>query len=93
LVSPPPKLSFCAFFHIFQKKNLKKFKRNALDIIRVLLKDKSITIDIVSQFKFFLDFSWGVTPFGKNKGSQKLDPIWNFFKNQTQVGISLIVNL
>jgi len=44
-----------------------------------LFKDKSITIDIVPQLQIFLDFSRGVTPFCKNKGSQKLDPSWNFF--------------
>jgi len=58
---------------------MKKFKKNALVIIRILFKDKSITIDIVPELNFFLDFSWGVTPFCKNKGSQKLDPSWNFF--------------
>jgi len=58
---------------------MEKFKKNALDIIRVLLKDKSITINIVPQLKNFLDFSGGVTPFCTNKGSQKLDPSWNFF--------------
>jgi len=57
----------------------KKFKKNVLDIIGVLFKDESITIDIVLQLKFFLDFSRGVTPFCKNKGSQKVDPSWNFF--------------
>ena len=76
---PLPKLSLCAFFHIFQKHFSKEFKKNALDIIRVLFKDKSITIDIVPQFKIFLDFSRGVTPFYKKKGSQRLDPSWNFF--------------
>jgi len=58
---------------------MEKFKKNALDIIRVLLKDKSITINIVPQLKKFLDFSGGVTPFCNNKCSQKLDPSWNFF--------------
>jgi len=29
---PPLKLSFCAFFHIFQKSFSQKFKKNALDI-------------------------------------------------------------
>jgi len=80
MVSTPPKLSFCAFFLIFFKKCFKKkFKKNALDIIRVLFKDKSITIDIVPELKNFLDISWGVTPFCKIKGSQKLDPTWIFF--------------
>jgi len=50
---PPQKLSFCVFIHIFQKKNSKKFKKNALDIIRVLFKDASITIDVVPQLKNF----------------------------------------
>jgi len=78
-VSPPKTviLRFLSYFskNIFQK----KFKKNALDIIRVLFKDESITIDIVPKLKFLLDFSRGVTPFGKNKGSQKLNPSWNFF--------------
>jgi len=47
--------------------------------LECFFQDKSITIDIVPELKFFLDFSWGVTPFCKNKGSQKLDPSWNFF--------------
>jgi len=76
---PPPNLSFCAFFHIFQKHFSKEFKKNALDIIRVLFKDKSIKIDIVPQLNFFHYFSRGVTPFCKNKGSQRLDPSWNIF--------------
>jgi len=62
-----------------EKNFKKKFKKNALNIIRVLFKDKSNTIDIVSELKIFLDFSWGVTSFCKNKGSQKLVPTWNFF--------------
>jgi len=69
----PKKLSFCAFFHVFQKKIAKKFQKNALDIIRVLFKDKSITIDIIPQLETFLDFSRGVTPLCKNKDSQRLD--------------------
>jgi len=63
---------------------MKKFKKTALDIIETLLKGKSITIDIdrsqlIPELKFFLDFSWGVTPFCKNKGSQKFDSSWDFF--------------
>jgi len=50
-----------------------------MDTIRILFKDASITIDIVPQLNFFLDFSRGVTPFFKNKDSQRLDPSWNFF--------------
>jgi len=46
-------------------------EKNALDIIRVLFKDESITIDIVPQLKKILDFSRDVTPFCKNKGSQR----------------------
>jgi len=45
----------------------KKFKKNAVDIVRLRFKDESITIEIVPQLKKFLDFSWGVTPFCKNK--------------------------
>jgi len=51
--SPTPNMSFCTFFRIFQKYFSKKFKKNALDIIRVLFKDKSITIDIIPQLNFF----------------------------------------
>jgi len=79
MVSPPNNCHFAPSFIFFKKYFMKKFKKNALDIIRVLFKDKSITIDIVPELKFFLDFSWGVTPFCKNKGSQKQDPSWNFF--------------
>jgi len=42
---------------------MKQFKKNALDIIRILFKDKSITIDIVPELKIFLDFSWGFHAF------------------------------
>jgi len=45
----------------------------------VLFNDESITIVIAHQLQKFLDFSRGVTPFCKKKGSQKLDPSWNFF--------------
>jgi len=49
------KLSFCAFNHIFQKTIFKKkFKKNVLDITRVLFKDASTTIDIVPQLKLLL---------------------------------------
>ena len=78
-VFPHRNCHLASFFIFCTKKNSKQFKKNALDIIRVLLKDESITIDIVSQLKKFLDFSWGVTPFCENKGSQKLDPTWDFF--------------
>jgi len=66
---------------MFSKKHFaKKIKKNALDVIRILSTDDSITFDIVPQkLQFRLDFSRGVTPFGKNKGSQKLDPSWTFF--------------
>jgi len=80
VVSPPPKnCHFAPSFIFFKKCFSKKFKKNALDIIRVLFTDRSITFDIVPQSQFFLDFSRGVTPFGKNKGSQKPDPSRNFF--------------
>jgi len=73
--SPPPKTSILRLLSYFSK----EFNKNALDIMRVLFKDESITIDIVPQFEKFLDFSRGVTPFCKVKGSQRLDPSWNFF--------------
>jgi len=50
-----------------------------MDTIRILVKDESITIDIVPQLDFFLDFSRGVTPFFTNTECQRLDPSWNFF--------------
>ena len=79
MVSPRKNCHFAPSFICFEKYCMKKFKQNALDMLGVLFKDKSITIDIVPELKNFLDFSWGVTPFCKNKGSQKLDPSWNFF--------------
>jgi len=42
---------------------------NVLYIIRVLFKNRSIIIDNVHQLQKILDFSRGVTPFCKNKGS------------------------
>jgi len=76
---PPQNCQFVPSFIIFKKYFPKKFKKNALDIIRVLFTDESITFDIVPQLKIFLDFSQGVMPFCKNTGSQKLDPRWNVF--------------
>jgi len=77
---PPPKnCHFAPSFIDFKKYFSKNFKKNALDIIRVLFKDASIAIDIVPQLKKILDFLLSVTPFCKNKGSQRLDPSWNFF--------------
>jgi len=80
---PPKKLSFSTFFQIKFWIFLKKIKQNALDIIGVRLKDKLITIYIVPQLKYFLDFSRGVTPFCQN----------TVRKNQTKVGIAFVVNL
>jgi len=47
-----------------------KFKKECGGLIRLRLKDESIIIDIVSQLNVFLDISWGVTPFCKNKVGQ-----------------------
>jgi len=80
---PPQKT---VIFHLLSNKGLdfsKKIQKNALDIIGVRLKDKLITIYIVPQLKYFLNFSRGVTPFCQNKVR----------KNQTKVEIALLVNL
>jgi len=54
----PPKTDILRLLSYFSKNIFsKKFKKNALDIIRAFLKDESITIDIVPQLKKFLDFS------------------------------------
>jgi len=62
----------------FKKYFPKEFKKNALDLIGLPFEDESIKIDIVPQLKKILDFSRGITPFCKNKGSQRLDSCWNF---------------
>jgi len=53
---PPPKTVFCACFHIFQKIFCEIFKKNALDISRVLFQDKLITNDVVPELKFSSTF-------------------------------------
>jgi len=81
---PPPKNCHFEPSYIFFKKHFsKKFTKNALDIIRVLFKDESITINIVPQINFSLTFHGLSRLFAKTKVR----------KNYTQVGISLIVNL
>jgi len=80
MVSPPQKTDILCLLSYFSEKEIqKKFKKNALDIIRALFKDESIAIDIVPQLEFFLDFSRGFTPFCSNKGLQRLYPCQNFF--------------
>jgi len=80
----------------YQKTIFKQIEKNALDLITVLLKDDSITIDIVPQLDFFFDLSRGDTPFCKNKSLQKLDPSCNSFVlnlESAQVQTNLQVNI
>jgi len=57
--SPPPKT---VIFRLLSDQVLNIFRenynRNAVDIIGLLVKDDSITIDTVSQLDFFLNISW-----------------------------------
>ena len=70
-------LKFFEIFNFFLKKLQKECVGHHM--IKMFLKDASITIDFVPQLKFFLVFLLSVTPFCKNKGSRRLDPNWNFF--------------
>jgi len=79
MISPHQNCHFGPSFIFFKKCFSKKFKKNAVDMIRNFLKDESNTSDSISQLQIFFAFSRGVTPFCKNKGSQKQDPSWNFF--------------
>jgi len=56
-LAPPQNCHFAPSFMFSKKYFSKKFKKNALDIIGVLFKDESITIHIVAQLNFFLDFA------------------------------------
>jgi len=79
----PPKTVILRLLSYSSKKNSKKFKKNALDTITVLFQDKSITIDIVPQLKFFCTFHGVSHLFAKAKVR----------KDHTQIGISFVVNL
>jgi len=79
--TPPPKKTVILRLLSYFSKNI--FQKTSIKIrwtpFEYFLKTNQLQLILFLNSKKFVDFPGGVTPFCKNKGSQKLDPSWSFF--------------